>query len=87
MRRFGTQARVAITLKDGTVLDAAHDLDAPMPIEERKARIEVKAAALIGEARAAQIWALIEEEASPDAMGRALCHRFLLCQILSPKAS
>ncbi|MCW9043055.1 MAG: MmgE/PrpD family protein [Pseudopelagicola sp.] len=67
-----TQARVAITLKDGTVLDAAHDLDAPMPVEERKARIEVKAAALIGEARAAQIWALIEEEASPDAMGRAL---------------
>ena len=67
-----TEARVQITLRDGTVLEAAHDLDAPMSLEDRAARLHAKAAALIGEARSAALWALIEEAASPEAIGRAL---------------
>jgi len=67
-----TEARVAITLKDGTVLEAAHDLEAPMSMEDRAARLHRKAAALIGEARAAQIWALIEADASPAEIGKAI---------------
>ena len=67
-----TEARVRITLKDGSVLEARHDLNAPMSLEDRARRIEAKAAALIGEARAADLWALIEAAASPEAIGRAL---------------
>ena len=66
-----TEARVVITLKDGTVLEAAHDLGAPMSMEDRAVRLHRKAAALIGEARAAQIWALIEADASPAEIGKA----------------
>ncbi len=67
-----TEARVAITLRDGTVLEGSHDLDAPMRLEERASRLHAKAAALIGEGRADALWALIEEAASPEAIGRAL---------------
>ena len=67
-----TEARLRITLRDGAVLTARHDLDAPMPIEERAARLHAKAGALIGEARAGALWALIEADASPEAIGRAL---------------
>lgn len=67
-----TEARVVITLKDGTVLEAAHDLEAPMSMQDRAVRLHRKAAALIGEARAAQIWALIEADASPAEIGKAI---------------
>ncbi|WP_243613772.1 MmgE/PrpD family protein [Shimia aestuarii] len=67
-----TEARVRITLKDGTVLEAAHDLNAPMRLEDRAARLMAKAEALIGEDRTGALWALIEAAASPEAIGRAL---------------
>ena len=67
-----TEARVRITLRDGTVLEAAHDLNAPMRLEERAARLMAKAEALIGEDRTGALWALIEAGASPEAIGRAL---------------
>ena len=46
------QARVRITLRDGAVLDAAHDLAAPMTLEARAARLMRKAQGLLPDADA-----------------------------------
>ena len=44
------QARVRITLRDGAVLDAAHDLAAPMALEARAAKLMRKAQGLVPDA-------------------------------------
>ena len=44
------QARVRITLRDGAVLDAAHDLAAPMTLEARAAKLMRKAQGLLPDA-------------------------------------
>ena len=46
------QARVRITLRDGAVLDAAHDLAAPMTLEARAAKLMRKAQGLLPDADA-----------------------------------
>jgi 2-methylcitrate dehydratase PrpD len=46
------QARVRITLRDGAVLDAAHDLAALMALEERAAKLMRKAQGLVPDADA-----------------------------------
>ena len=46
------QARVHITLRDGAVLDAAHDLEAPMALEARAAKLMRKAQGLVPDADA-----------------------------------
>jgi len=46
------QARVRITLRDGAVLDAAHDLEAPMALEARAAKLMRKAQGLVPDADA-----------------------------------
>lgn len=46
------QARVRITLRDGAVLDAAHDLAAPMALEARAAKLMRKAQGLVPDADA-----------------------------------
>jgi len=57
-----TAARVAVT-RAGTIRRAAHDLAAPIPPEVRAAKLRAKAAALLGDARAARLWAATE---APD---------------------
>lgn len=52
-----TAARLRVTLADETVLEAAHDLAAPMPLEARQARVSAKAGALLGAEPAARLWA------------------------------
>ena len=46
------QVRVRITLRDGAVLDAAHDLAAPMALEARAAKLMRKAQGLVPDADA-----------------------------------
>ncbi|MCP9482078.1 MmgE/PrpD family protein [Shimia sp. CNT1-13L.2] len=64
-----TEARLRLTLKDGTVLTAAHDLNAPMAMSDREARLKGKAAALIGPETAQALWGIIEVGANPKEIG------------------
>ncbi len=59
-----TQARITITLQDGGTLCTTHDLNAPMTLEDRSARIMTKATALIGVQRANAIWEQIQKQAA-----------------------
>lgn len=54
-----TATRVRLRLRDGRMLEQAFDLDAPIPIAEREAKIRAKAASLLGSARAEAIWQAI----------------------------
>ncbi len=66
-----TAARVAVATAEGT-LRAAHDLDAPAPVEARAARVAAKAAALIGPARAQALQAALAGlDGAPSAEGFA----------------
>lgn len=61
-----TAAHVAVVLADGTRLEASHDLDAPMPLERRAAKLRAKARALLGEAGEAALHAAVMGDAVPD---------------------
>ncbi|MEO1459239.1 MAG: MmgE/PrpD family protein, partial [Pseudomonadota bacterium] len=68
-----TGAEIRITLRDGTSLDSAHDLDRAIPAATREARIRAKAAALLGEDAAETIWeriAALETATPPFALDR-----------------
>lgn len=54
-----TATRVRIRFRDGSVLEQAFDLDAPIPLDVREAKIRAKAASLLGLARAAAFWGAI----------------------------
>lgn len=54
-----TAARVVVRLADGRTAAAAHDLDAPAPLETRRARVRAKTEALLGDG-AAPLWAAVE---------------------------
>lgn len=60
------QARLRVTLKDGSVQDLFHDLDADPGLAARQKRVRAKAAALLGEGRAEAIWQAIEADAPPE---------------------
>ncbi|WP_306129426.1 MmgE/PrpD family protein [Roseovarius sp. MMSF_3350] len=60
------QARLRVTLKDGSVQDLFHDLDADPGLAARQKRVRTKAAALLGDGRAEAIWQAIEADAPPD---------------------
>lgn len=55
-----TAARVAVQLKNGQALQAAHDLDAEVPLAVQQAKLRTKAAALVGADAAARLVAVIE---------------------------
>jgi 2-methylcitrate dehydratase PrpD len=59
-----TATRVELRLKDGGARTASHDLAAPMPVEQRAAKLHDKAVALVGRERHAALWAAIQ--AGPD---------------------
>lgn len=67
-----TQARLVITLNDGTTLRAEHDLSAPLSIDDRETRLLSKAAALAGQGKTSDIWHLITQDASARSLGQAL---------------
>ncbi len=66
------QARVMLSLIDGSEQTLFHDLDVPVPMRDRTARIRAKATALLGEARAHTLWDLIQSEAPPRDLAAAL---------------
>lgn len=69
-----TATRVHLRLRDGRVLEQAFDLDAPIPIDAREAKIRAKAASLLGAARAEAIWQAIGgfDDTSAPGLGRWL---------------
>lgn len=58
-----TATRLRVALRDGTVLTASHDLNAPMTLDARQAKIQTKARSLLGEDRASALWSLIAAQA------------------------
>lgn len=58
-----TAAKVVVRLTDGTGHAVAHDLDAPMPLNERQVKLRAKAVGLLGAAREAALWDAV---AGPD---------------------
>ncbi|MDX5403102.1 MAG: MmgE/PrpD family protein [Rhodobacterales bacterium] len=58
-----TATRLRVVLRDGAVRDATHDLNAPMTLEARQAKIQTKARSLLGAARADAIWASVVDKA------------------------
>ncbi len=60
------QARLRVTLKDGSVQDLFHDLEADPGLAARQKRVRAKAATLLGEGRAEAIWQAIEADAPPE---------------------
>ena len=66
------QARLEVELGSGEVRQAFHDLDAPLPLAARAGKIRAKAASLVGEARAARLWSLVEAQAGPGDLAQAL---------------
>ncbi|GAA0294072.1 MmgE/PrpD family protein [Rhodovulum strictum] len=60
-----TAARVSVETADGPG-EAAHDLDAPMPPDQRAARLRAKVASLVGEETAARLAAICMAPDGPD---------------------
>lgn len=63
-----TEANVAVTLADDTVRRGHHDLQAAIPLDVRQARLQAKAASLLGEDRAGALWSAVN---APDLAGLA----------------
>jgi len=66
------QAQLEVDLRDGTTLTAFHDLDAPLPLEERSQKIAAKAAALLGKERFGLIKAVVEGQGAPVGLAAML---------------
>lgn len=65
------QAHVTITTAD-QVIEASHDLDAPITLADREARLQAKAQSLLGHERSQALWQVIMEGAAPDILGGLL---------------
>ncbi|TCL09318.1 2-methylcitrate dehydratase PrpD [Shimia isoporae] len=63
------QARVSLTLTDGTTIEAFHDLDAPIALMDREARLRAKAQALVGADKAQGLWRCINAPESSAQFG------------------
>lgn len=61
-----TAAQVDLTLADGTVRTARHDLNAPMALDVRAAKLRRKAGALLGDDIATRLWDVTTDAAGPD---------------------
>jgi 2-methylcitrate dehydratase PrpD len=62
-----TAARVAVQLRDGRLLQQAHDLDAEVPLAAQQAKLRAKAAALLGAGAAQRLWQAVEGVDGSDA--------------------
>lgn len=67
-----TGAVVTLRMSDGGEQVASFDLNAPMPLEQRRVRVKAKASALLGADKAEFLWQLVEAQAAPDAIAAAL---------------
>ena len=67
-----TATRLRVVLRDGSLLDATHDLNAPMTLEARQAKIQTKARSLLGAPRADSVWSLIEGKAEARSFAECL---------------
>lgn len=65
------QTHLTIGLADRQI-EISHDLDAPITLSEREARLKIKASSLLGEDRANRLWRQITEGATPDTLGDIL---------------
>lgn len=61
-----TATRLRIEMRDGSVKLATHDLDAPISLDTRQAKILAKARSLLGKDRADAIWGQITSQAALD---------------------
>lgn len=61
-----TAAQVALTLADGSVQTASHDLGAAMTLDARAAKLQHKAGALLGDATAQRLWDATSPVQGPD---------------------
>ena len=57
-----TAARIRLERRNGPPIAVEHDLAHPVPLAERQDRVRSKATSLLGEARAADLWAFVHEE-------------------------
>lgn len=69
-----TATRLHIQMTDGSERILEHDLDSPIAIEEKRARILSKATALIGATKATELSFLIDEMGAPDLIGTFISH-------------
>ena len=67
-----TATRLRVSLRDGTVLTATHDLNAPMTLDTRQAKIQTKARSLLGKDRADALWSLIAAQADAEEFAKGL---------------
>lgn len=67
-----TAAHLRVALHDGRILTAAHDLDAPMALSIRAAKIAAKANSLLGQARADALSAAITDRVSASEFAELL---------------
>ena len=65
-----TAAAVCIERPAGSPIEARCDIADPLPYELREARVRAKAAALLGAARAEEIWAAVREMENSEAAFR-----------------
>jgi 2-methylcitrate dehydratase PrpD len=63
------QARVVITLDDGSASEVFHDLDTPIALADREDRLKAKAVSLVGAAKADALWSWIADPSQPTAFG------------------
>ena len=61
-----TAALVRITLTDGTRLEAAHDLEAPMSMTAREGKLRAKVRSLLGEAATGTLWKTLSASNAPN---------------------
>ncbi len=67
-----TATSLSIQMTDKSVRTLIHDLDTPISVSEKRARIAAKAVALVGVAKAEQFRSLIEGYAAPNDIAAAL---------------
>lgn len=67
-----TATHLTVTLRDNTRRTATFDLETPMTLDARAAKVRAKAASLLGEYHAASLWQEITNGVGPDVIGAAL---------------
>ncbi len=67
-----TATHLTVTLRDNSERVATFDLDAPMTLAVRSAKVRAKAASLLGAGLADQVWQQITDHAAPEVIGAAL---------------
>ncbi|MDK3072839.1 MmgE/PrpD family protein [Sedimentitalea sp. JM2-8] len=68
-----TQAVLSVLRRDGARLEASHDLDAPLSLDQREDRVRRKAGVLIGQERADLAWGQLRGGGSAAGFASLLC--------------